>query len=160
LKDAGLDEGEMFSEVPIKTAGIHNTICNDLMKLKRALPDLFKEVDIDLVAYFLVCRDEIQHWLEPGHPSYLEKITAWQEALAQQKGSVQREVSAKVRATEAPVGLHKKIWRLGYNSSLGTTSRKLMNEFQQRRELPPRPKRFSNILDAVNWIEMSEARRS
>lgn len=158
LNDAGLEESDMFSQVPIKAAGIHNTICNDLMRLKHAFPHLFRAVNLDLVSYFVVCRKEIREWISPDYPLYTEKISAWEQALAQQEESVQKEVWLQLSAI--PVTWHIKLWRLAYNSRSGAKLRKLLYAFQQRRRLPPRPKAFRNILDAVKWIEQCEVGRN
>lgn len=140
LHDAGLAEDELISEVPIKTNGIHNCICNDLLKLRRQYPEL---PSLDLVSYFLSCRSEIEQWLIPGDPRYAEKMAAWSDALAKQSP----ETIAAVQTSEHLVW-YRKVWRAFYNSSIANTRKRT-----EKQHFP----QFENILEATRWIEDQEA---
>jgi glycosyltransferase involved in cell wall biosynthesis len=156
LNDIGLKEEDLFAYVPIKTNGVHNIICNDLMKLKQAFPDRFVGVDLEAVSYFVTCRQEINQWLEPEDPLFSEKVAAWENALALQPKDVREKIKASIAGFEGPVAWYRKVWRAIYSSSLRKKAHCRLVEWREQSKLPPRPKKFTNILEAVRWIELGE----
>jgi hypothetical protein len=126
--------------------GIHNTVCNDLLKLRYQHAEL---PDLDLVSYFLICRKEIDQWLLPDDPIYAEKLTAWAEALAKQPQEIINAVQTRLPRPpehEEPVW-YREVWRLFYNSSIARNTRKRF----AKQEVPV--PQFENILQATSWIE-------
>ena len=151
FREMDLSELDLVKHVPIKTKGIHNLLCNDLMRLKQIYPDHFAGIDLRPIPYFVTCRKEIDQWLSPDHPSYREKVSAWEEALAKQPDDIQTEVRAAL--TEPSVDLRRKLWRVFYNSSMATNARR---QLAKRRSHFPK---FEDILQATHWIEEAKGEK-
>lgn len=145
MRDMNLADQELFNEVPIKTTGIHNVVCNDLLKLRRHNAEL---PGLDLPSYFVVCRREFDERLSPDDPIYAEKIAAWNDALAKQSPEVIAAVNLALDASPErdQVVWYRTIWRVLYNSAIARGAR---SRLASRETLP----RFENILQAMSWIE-------
>ena len=100
LSELGRTEEDLYDRVPIKTIGIHNILCNDLMHLKASLPERFANIQLDVAAYFIVCHAEIGQWLSVSDPLYASKMGAWRAALAGQPSKLRDEVEQKIAAKE------------------------------------------------------------
>ena len=179
LRDLNKTEADLYNKVPVKTVGIHNSLCNDLMHLKALVPERFAEINLDLPAYFTVCHDEILEWLAPNDPLYRVKMDAWEQALAMQPQSVQQEVT---RATERPRStgdrVPKGVWvqalQGGYppgfvrqpwlswrgvwarlRRQLGGIRRRLYRACFPMRK-PMQERKFRTPIEAVRWFEACE----
>ena len=97
LRDIGVIEEDLSSHMPIKAIGIHNSICNDLMRLKRQLPEMFQDVELSLFHYFVVCHLEFSTWFTRDGPLYKQKMQAWNQALDRQSRHLAKLVRRCVR---------------------------------------------------------------
>src|SRR5262245_29918811 len=100
LGELGRTEKDLYDRVPIKTVGIHNLLCNDLMHLKASLPERFAHIELDLAAYFIACYAEIGERLSVSDPLYASKMSAWRAALAGQPSKLRDEVEQKIGPAE------------------------------------------------------------
>ena len=129
MHDLGRTEADLYDLVPVKTVGIHNMICNDLLHLKVQCPDRFSGVVLNLPGYFAVCYEEIQRWLAPANALYEAKTRAWKEALALQPSAVQAEVGQAVEVFERR--------RDPSRESAVTAFRRIQAEYQPGLNYPP-----------------------
>jgi len=181
LRDLNKTEADLYDKVPIKTVGIHNMLCNDLLNLKALLPARCANIEIDLPAYFKVCHEEIRDWLPPEDPLYVPKMNAWQEALDRQPNSVREAVLRDIERSESSrpqgrvpilVGFRRNQaeYHRGFVDApwftwgglrgrvvrqLGRTRRALYRRlFPMRKPLPVY--KFRTPLEAADWIEACE----
>lgn len=140
MKDAGLGESDLTSHVPLKIKLVHNALCNDLMKLKSKFPRIFEAVELDMVSYFLTCKEEI----ELQYSNRSEALASWHSTLSQFP-----ETARLINDFKPPKpDLARRVWRRIYNSD---AARRL-----RAKRTSPLPK-FDNIIEVVDWIETRAA---
>lgn len=133
MRDANLTQDDLMNHVPLKTFTIHNSLCNDLLKLKAIYPDLFADIDLRLKAYFLTCLKEIREFNPTAE-------TDWQDALSLFP-DVERDIHAELNPYVDPL---RRVWRKVFNSR--------PVQYALRRHVQSWPS-FSNILEASRWVE-------
>lgn len=162
LCDLGMTEADLSSEVPIKALGLHNSACNDLLRLKRMLPDLFHGVDLDMFSYFVVCRQEIDFWYAKNDPLYAQQMEAWNEAIAKQPDPLVKKIKSCVESgypgfKERGSIPRKIMWKVAVRlRRLGRPGALVENTLASILITLLRRPKFVNVLDALTWIEAQE----
>lgn len=181
LRDLRMTEDDLSAEVPIKAVGIHNTVCNDLLRLKRAYPAHCPPLKLDLFYYFIVCRLEIDWFHTPGHHLYEQKVAAWEDALAKQPAALARRVRRSVtqgypelnqRPRSARIYVMarrvvRKLIRAMHCQDMISPARRVVRALHQQisrvakspepgQASSPRPAAFADVMEALHWIEAHE----
>lgn len=165
VQDLGMTEADLTSEVPIKSLVLHNIVCNDLLRLKRILPDLLGDIKLDLFSYFVVCRLEIDFWYTRNDPLHVQNMRAWEDALAPQSPDLVERVERCIR--EGYPGFKKKgsviqtmMWKsVRQLRTLGPRGAAVEKMLGQAMGVLTRRPRFANVLEALAWIEAREQQK-
>jgi glycosyltransferase involved in cell wall biosynthesis len=155
IQDLSSDESSFYGTVPIKALGIHNSLFNDLIRLKQQFPDLFREVEPDWAKYFVACREEIEERsLDDG--SRQARMAAWESALAQQPPTVRQKVKDLIQPTAQKSLRFSR--RVRYSaSSVVTQVRRVLRDSEMPGVIKrDTSNRFGNITEAVVWLENQE----
>lgn len=172
LQDLNMTEDDLCAEVPIKTQGIHNSNCNDLLKLKHTLPENFRGVELDSFHYFLSCRQEFETYYKHTDPQYVDKMTAWHEALDRQPFSIVNRINRCVERDYADIREGTRaLWTMRKTKRIASKAitalrcwdavDKGLETWQSIRmkNLPGQPTHFVDILEAVAWLERYEQKQ-
>ena len=124
------------------------------MNLKELLPTHFKDVQLDLPAYFITCRREIELFLPSPSPEKAAKVVAWEDALSQQPPDVIAAVRHRLKKETVPATRLTTTFYLKIRRQLGELRRSW-----QAHKFPPRPDKFANIMEALLWLEACDKMR-
>jgi len=174
LRDLSLSDDDLVSDVPIKAATTFNSICNDLVRLKKLLPREFSCVRIDLYYYFIFIHMELTRVFSAHDPSFSLKMGAWERALADQSPHLQSRVLRCIESGYDGLPLGAPVSRV--TKSIRHRAKRLVSSWigpdrlaRLRRRLgnvgTPTARQddrlngstnFRNMLDLLSWIERCE----
>ena len=89
------DTADLFTRVPLRRRTGTGLVAESLLRMKEVLPDELAPYELDLVAYFVQCRQELG---DPRRrPDDGEALEEWRRVLAEQPGTVRSAVHRELR---------------------------------------------------------------
>jgi hypothetical protein len=153
---------EVITRTPLKAMVPTNGIAESILEVKRAMPDLLRDIEPDWFRYYTACYAEMVQYRQNGSDMSAD-FAEFERVLAQQPAELHRRVRAATRFVRPRTTVARLVRRLIYGRQPLLAHAVGFALWRARRWLPSVPLRgeqegFTNILEASRSLDAVVAR--